>query len=326
MKKKFLTTVILLTFLISVITSISTAEINKNKLNINITDSDEVLDQQQNISQGLPLAVGQIKITNKIYYIQIAQSFIPQKDIITKIEVLIGKNSSTTYPYIVAIRDKLNGSNLVEKIVDPDDIATENFSWVEVDIDDLFITAGQTYYLVCYTKNATDNWYAWSANNDSESYPCGEAYYSLDNGSTWSNNSKAKNHKSRPLTLADDNETKSIDMCFKIYGREATELDVEFIKFGKGVTTIFKNIGDVNATGVKFEVNIRGGILKKINSTSDGILVVPITPNGTYDINTPLFGLGFVDITATIYASNAPLVTKTAKGFAILSYIIIFNS
>jgi hypothetical protein len=324
MNKKSLIIGVILIFLIYSVSSISTAEISRNRLKTDTTDSNEV-DQQQNISQGPPMPVGQIKITNKTYYIQTAQSFIPQKDIITKIEILVGKNTSANYSYTVAIRDNLNDSNLVEKAVDPNDIVTQNFSWLEVNIDDLFVNTGQTYYLVCYTENATGNWYLWSANNDSESYPYGEAYYSLDNGSTWSNNSKTKNSQPRAISLdvTEDNETKSIDMCFKIYGRESTELDIEFNRFGKGLTTSFKNIGTVNATSVIFEVKVKGGFLGKIDTTTDGLLLLPITPNGTYVADISFFGLGFVDITATAYASNAPIVTKTAKGFVVLSYIII---
>ena len=178
--------------------------------------------------------------------------------------------------------------------------------------------------MVCYTQNFTDNWYAWASNNDSASYPNGEAWYSLDNGSSWGNKSKSKNRESRPKSLSKLDDTNiSVDMCFKTYGRNSTQLDIDFKIFGKGLSTTFSNVGSVNATGVYFEVSVKGGMFGNINNTTGGILIPPLEPDGSLLINTSFFGFGMVNITAEAYASNALLTTKEARGFVFLSYIFV---
>ncbi len=138
------------------------------------------------------------------YNMSMAQSFIPQKAVLTRIQLLIGKNATTTHPYVLVIREDLTGENLAVASVSADDIPiVENitdFAWIEFDFDNILVTVGQTYYMVSYTVNETDNFHAWGANR-SNLYPNGIVYYSIDDGETWENESDA-------------------DMCFKTYGRD----------------------------------------------------------------------------------------------------------
>jgi len=192
-----------------------------------IGDRNDELDQSQpDYTESAVIPVGAIDLPNLSLYIQAAQSFIPSKELLTRVEIYIGKNSTATYPYIVGIRDDLTEEDLTLASVDPEDIVTGEFGWVEFDFDDVLVTTGETYYLVSYTENVTNNWYAWAANNDSESYPYGCAWMSLDGGETWSNESAPapqhsnveKSVKTAGRETLNGNET--WDMCFKTYGRD----------------------------------------------------------------------------------------------------------
>ena len=130
----------------------------------------------------------------------VAQSFIPTKNILTRIQILIGRNRTATYPYVLAIREELTGEDIAIAKVNAQDIANESFNWSEFDFADVLVTTGQTYYMISYTTNITDNWYAWAANS-SNPYPNGTMAVSVDDGESW-----------------DVNDT--LDMCFMTYGRD----------------------------------------------------------------------------------------------------------
>ena len=242
-----------------------------------ISSLQDEIDQEQPVwIEPLAVPVGTLPIPDMNLSIQVAQSFIPQKDIITRVELFIGKNSTATYPYIVAIRDNLTHENLVETSVEPGDIPTEEFDWVEFDFENLWVTAGETYYIVSYTENETDNWYAWGANNESDSYPYGCAWFSIDEGDTWGNESKTVQNQPfnqhfmvyEPRPLDDGNET--WDMVFKTYGLDSTELTIELSGGPFGIEVIIRNIGDVSAYDVYWNITVTGGFFGFINKTTGG--------------------------------------------------------
>ncbi len=187
---------------------------------------DEVDQSQTVMTENAAIPVGQVPLPETPIYIQVAQSFIPTKEILTRIELYIGKNSTATYPYVLAVRTELTGEDILATTVDPEDVVTEDFGWVTFDFDEVMITTGQTYYIASYTENATDNFYAWGANNDSESYPNGCAWMSLDGGDTWSNESASAQpvnidtwfNPAKCRSFKENNVT--WDMCFKTYGRD----------------------------------------------------------------------------------------------------------
>ena len=102
----------------------------------------------------------------------------------------------------------------------PNQIVTENFSWVEWNFSDTALITGSTYYIVAYTQNVTDNWYAWAGNNDRYSYPYGCAWVSIDEGGTWTNDSA--NEQIHPVPqwcgTTPHTRTNESDMCFITYG------------------------------------------------------------------------------------------------------------
>jgi len=141
--------------------------------------------------------VGNIFLAPEINYIS-AQSFIPTKNVLTRVEILTGKNSSATYDFTLAIRDDLLGSDLTALSLPPEDFVTENFSWLDFDFDDITVTPGSTYFIVCSTYDAPDNWYAWGAKL-SDVYPNGTVWWSVDDGASY-------------------NEDPDADLTFATYG------------------------------------------------------------------------------------------------------------
>lgn len=130
----------------------------------------------------------------------VAQSFTPTKPILTRVELMIGRNSTTTYDYTLAIRDALNGPDLTSESVAAGQIPVDNFSWIEFDFPDITVIPGNIYYLVSSTVNATDNWYGWGTQLENV-YLNGTIYFTLDEGVTWEEESDS-------------------DMTFQTYGRE----------------------------------------------------------------------------------------------------------
>jgi hypothetical protein len=189
---------------------------------------DDELDQYQTeITENLTIPIGQIFINDtSIINVQLAQSFIPTKEIITKVELLITKNATTTYPLIVSIRKELTDEDLVSININADQVPTEEFVWVIGNFNDTRLIPGQTYYIVALTENTTDNYYGWYGNNTTESYPFGCLWYSIDDGNTWGNESSSSNQNNIVEWIYQHNKPRfdediTWDMCFKTYGRES---------------------------------------------------------------------------------------------------------
>lgn len=285
---------------------------------------DELDQSQPDQTEDWGMPVGNIHIEEIELYIQVAQSFIPTMEVLTRVEIFIGKNSTATHPYVVAIRDNLTEDNIVETSVDPEDIVTENFSWIEFDFDDIWVTPGQTYYIVSYTENISNNWFAWGVNNDSESYPNGCMWTSIDEGDTWGNESAELNlNQGEVGTLGAVPQNVTWDMCFKTYGLEETVLEIELTSGLLGPSVIIRNIGDETAWDVEWSITIEGGLLGFINKTVEG----------TYDELSPgeeitvqiglILGFGQIEISARAWAANAQEVSTMVNAFLILFFILI---
>jgi hypothetical protein len=162
----------------------------------------DILDQQQPLMDFFG-PVGQFYFATGNPYYVLAQSFTPTKPVLTRVELMIGKNSTTTYDYTVAIRDALNGVDLTSASVPAPQIVTMNFSWIEFNFPDIAVTPGNTYYIVSSTINATDNLYFWGAwgLNVTDVYPNGTIYYRINNSANWTEETHG-------------------DMTFMTYGRE----------------------------------------------------------------------------------------------------------
>ena len=244
--------------------------------------------------------VGQFYLASNKNYIMV-QSFKPTKNLLTRVELMAGKNSTTTYDFTVAIRDDLNGSDLTSISVPAESFPAENFSWIEFDFNDIMVTPGQNYYIVSSTVNATDNWYAWGLNL-SNAYPNGTVYWTINNGANWTNEP-------------------TLDMTFKTYGSNATALGVE-ITGGIGVSVSTKNIGDINANNVTTHLTITGGILGLINISLDDNTSTLIPSDTVITKKLPL-GLGPITIIVTARAENAVEVSKNVSALILFFFVIL---
>ena len=87
----------------------------------------EELDQFQNDTIGIPLGVGRINFSEEVdLFMQVAQSFVPTKSLLTRVELFIAKNETASEPYTLAIRDNLSRNNIVESTISPENINTWN--------------------------------------------------------------------------------------------------------------------------------------------------------------------------------------------------------
>lgn len=330
MKKKLVTIGLIGILTLMSISAFSVAGINSitaGKNEITTTETGDELDQYQNDSAGdIPFfVVGRLYYPPDIdIYVQVAQSFVPTKNLLTKVELKIVRNETASYPYTVAIRDDLTQENLVETYVDASEVNTTEPQWVEFDFEDLLVETGRTYYIVSYTENVTDNFYGWASNNDSNSYANGDAWYSLDNGDTW-NQSKDKNTQPRekdigPLEEPGDNRS---DMCFRTYGTDvAAEMVITIPPLSRNLQVTAENIGNVSAKDLVFNVTIKGGMIGLINKTVETTYIEFESGNST-TTTIPVFGLGRVTVNATVEGSNFEKVEKNMSGFIICRWLIL---
>jgi hypothetical protein len=223
---------------------------------------------------------------------------------LTRVELMIGKESTTTYDLTVGIRDDLNGSDITSVSLPASGIEG-NLTWVEFDFPDLTVTPGNTYYIVSSTVNVTDNVYRCGLGRPGYYYN-GTFYESVDEGTTWT-----------PY------QSGISDMTFNTYGIDTTATNLSLtITGGIGVTINTKNVGDFDATNVKTHVTITGGIFGRINISKD-VESATLTIADVLPFKTQPLGLGPITIIATTRADNAAQVTKTAEGFILLFFVII---
>jgi len=232
-------------------------------------------------------------------YLQVAQSFVPSKEVVTRVELYIAKDVTTDFPYEVAIRESLTGENLTKTSVPPQDIPNE-LEWVEFDFDDIQVIPGHLYYIVSSTKDSEENRYAWGGAFLDPYFP-GSAFWSDDGGQTW-------------------DEGGGYDMCFKTYGKDKLDLD-PVLKGGVGVKLVVENIGSAIAEDMDYTITVTGGFLQLINISTDGI-IAEIEAGEIVTIKADSFiGLGRIEVTAT-----AELYELRATGFVFLFFVIIMQN
>jgi hypothetical protein len=165
---------------------------NRNNPQRNITTNspyEDELDQSMTDYDGT-LPVG-YAILGNYTNLSVAQSFIPQKELLTRTQFLMAANISTTQPCVLAIRDNLTGENLAVISLEPSEFPVvngtpteEQLEWIDFNFDDIWVTPGQIYYIVVYSKNSIGNFY-WIAGNGTNIYPNGTVFLSVDDGNTW---------------------------------------------------------------------------------------------------------------------------------------------
>jgi hypothetical protein len=163
-----------------------------NGKNVNISLSEEVLDQFQIESNEELWGLSIFYVDSQDFQF-IAQSFIPTIKSLTKIELYLW-DVAESGELEVSIRSDLDGPNLAFTTINSDDIpGRDDKSWISIDIPDIELDIGETYYIVC---EAFDSRYAWIYSGDNP-YENGKMH---NNQSSWT---YAINH---------------MDTCFKTYG------------------------------------------------------------------------------------------------------------
>jgi hypothetical protein len=267
------------------------------------------LDQSMTTPDGV-LPIGAIILNATRQTLSAAQSFVPQKDVFTRALLLMARNATTTRNCTCDLKENLTGDALATVQATPDQFRvydptnqTGNLTWVEFDFYSVWVTPGNTYYLVVHTENVTNNTY-WCAGNGSNLYPNGSAYFSLDNGQTWQN-----------LTGS--------DACFQTYGVEETTFSITVSKGLLGPSFTIKNVGNHTAGSVISNITVDGGVLGLIHSSNLNI-VSDLLP-GTQMVARPGLVLGFgpVKITETVFAINAKEQSVHLNATLILIFIIV---
>ena len=178
-------------------------DINCDNSNI---EKEDVLDQlQMEMDSSGPIG----RTPDGQHYYIVGQGFTPTKNILTRVEIKIRRSDSATKDLILNIKEVLSGSNLTSLRKNYFSIPTEDFNWIEFDIDNIATTPGKTYYIVCSTFDTSGNWYEWGAKMG-DVYPNGTISWSED-GQQWYLDS-------------------TLDAAFKTYGRDNLPPDKPMIK------------------------------------------------------------------------------------------------
>jgi len=107
--------------------------------------------------------------------------------------------------------------------------------------------------------------------------------------------------------VADGKVYSTSRFCPFIYCFGGPSLEIN-ITGGFGVNAVIMNNGTANASGVEWQIQVKGGIFHKINKTFNGTINVPI--NEAKTVKTGLFlGLGSIEITVKVAD-----IEKTAEG------------
>jgi len=290
-------------------TAIAARDKNQNNTQRNSIESPYIdeLDQSMTDYDG-SLPLGRTNIFQFYANLSIAQSFIPQREVLTRAFFLMARNASTSEPCVLAIRDNLTQEDLTIVSMESSAFpivngtpAEEQLAWMEFNFPDIWVTPGQTYYIVVYTANVTDNYY-WISGNGTNIYPNGTVYLSINDGQNWS-------------------EFTDADGCFKTYGLYETFLQIT-LKGGFGPSFTVKNIGNYTAWDVIVNVTISGGFV--LIGKQFTLTITELPPNGEIILHPGILVLGFgkVTITITLSAANVKETSSTKTGTILLFFLL----
>ena len=124
------------------------------------------------------------------------------------------------------------------------------------------------------------------------------------------------------LTIVDnDGVNDSIYKDVEVSNYE-TFLDI-VINGGIGLSINIENVGDYIATNVTTFTEVVGGIFNHIKITKEGPFTSSLRPGDSLNDKLYPIGLGSINVNVTVNSDNSVTVTKTAKGFAVLFFIIL---
>jgi len=294
-----------------------------------VSSNGDEIDQSMTAFDGV-MPLGRTNIFGYYANLSVAQSFIPQKEILTRLQFLMARNSTTLYPCYLAVRDNLIGENLTIITVEPNKFpivngtpTQEEMTWVEFDFKDITITPGHTYYLALYTANITENYY-WIAGNGTNVYQNGTVFLSTDDGKTWFEFTNADCcfktfgiNNEAPETPAIDGQTLGIDGVTYKYSFVAIDSDGDNISYcinwGDNTYTNWTgpfpsgeivNISHSWMNEGNYDITVKAKDI--FDAESDWSKLFPIT---IYNRPiTPAFLIGGFPIYGNLYASSKDLV------------------
>ena len=163
------------------IDELNSLQINRDSQSVLMINRDE-LDQYQLEMEEYYIHIGSDPdITYD--FLTVAQEFKPTKRALTRVELLVCRGVYATYPLTVAIKDDLRGPDLTSISINSESIPTDDFTWIEFDFDDIDVTPGFSYYIVCTTVEEPNNRYKWGL-TIYDLYQNGSISWSLD-GQEW---------------------------------------------------------------------------------------------------------------------------------------------
>ncbi len=271
------------------------------------------LDQKQETSNNIML-IGSYEALS--VNIQVAQSFVPTKEVLTRVQLEAGKNTTTTHPLTVSIRQDLAGADLVSVDVPTEEFTNLNVTWVDCDVPDCWVVPGDTYYIVCRTENVTANWFIWAGSNDSTAYPNGCAWISID-GTNWNSTvvGAPSVQGSSPASTPRNAGNGTWDMCFRTYGLTETTLSCRFGFRGLTIT----NTGNVTAQDLWWNSTLTGFVLlgKHLNGT-----LPDLGPGNSTSIKMFILGFGRIQFSLQIGGANVRTINITRSGILLLFFMI----
>jgi len=132
----------------------------------------------------------QVEETNAMlscYLFTWAQSFVPSRDRLTRVDLKLSRFGNITSDITVSIRKQLDGNDLMSCSLPYENIPSNISEWITFDVPDISLNPGENYYLVLSTEggfNFSGN-YLWFDNNNSESYSDGEIWIHWVDTNEW---------------------------------------------------------------------------------------------------------------------------------------------
>ena len=216
MRKKIIGIVILMLVATTVVSATNINMKESNKKIVNHEPYEPTLFDWWNVDQKQTKQCGYGMML--IPPVQFAQGFTPTKDELTAVALFLCNfyyESQDPILITVAIRDSLNGTDLVTKTIsaNKDTIPSTATKWVVFDFDDISITPGSQYFIICSgNAGSVDGGFSW-VYNDEDSYTGGEAWYKDNETANWT------------TWLPADLDPQ--DFCFKTYFRKPLDISTQ---------------------------------------------------------------------------------------------------
>ena len=141
------------------------------------------LDQSQTVIGNQILWIGRYDPASR----QGAQSFIPGKGILTRVELYLSRweVAPATEPFYLSVRETLTGATLTEISVNPNSVPIYDYAWITFDLPDTPVDVGKTYFLVAHSDGSPyGGLYLWRG-TDTNPYASGMTYYIEEDDPDW---------------------------------------------------------------------------------------------------------------------------------------------